>query len=203
MRKVSLGVTAGGTIEARLRWCEDSLRQVERASFGSPFGELLGTAPDVEAAALLLTSWRVLAASGAAASHTGNTTETTLATIEIPAGAMGANGILRVTTLWTTTNSANNKTQRVKLDGTAFLAFVATTQLSHRHVTIIQNRNSASSQVGATAAVANAFDASASAVTTGAIDTTLAKNLTITGQLANAGESITLESYIVELVKKA
>ena len=40
-----------------------------------------------------LVAWRVLAASAVAASHTGNTTGTALATIALPAGAMGPNGV--------------------------------------------------------------------------------------------------------------
>jgi hypothetical protein len=51
-----------------------------------------------EAMCATLGTWRVLAASAAPASHTGDTLETALATIPVPAGAMGPNGQLRVTT---------------------------------------------------------------------------------------------------------
>lgn len=202
MRKATLGVPASDTIAAKLKWLEDSVRILERASYGSEFGELLATARDIETAALLLTGWRVIGASAVAVSHTGDTTEWTAATIAVDAGAMGANGILRVTTLWTTTNSANNKTLRVKYDTTAFLAHVATAQASQRHQTIIQNRNSESAQVSSNAANSNDFASTASAVTTGTVNSALAKNITITGQLATAGETVTLEGYLVELCKK-
>src|SRR5213079_2421852 len=52
----------------------------------------------------------VLAQSAVAASVTGTLTETVLATIAIPAGAMGVNGAIRVTALWSYTNSADTKT---------------------------------------------------------------------------------------------
>ena len=55
------------------------------------------------------TSPFVLDASGAQASHTGNTTETTLATIAVPGGAMGANGAIRISTLWSFSGSAGAK----------------------------------------------------------------------------------------------
>ena len=42
----------------------------------------------------------ILAQSAVAVSKTGDTNEATLASITIPAGAMGANGSLRLTTVW-------------------------------------------------------------------------------------------------------
>src|SRR5688500_6060251 len=77
----------------------------------------------------------VLAQSAVAASHTGNTTETTLATVTVPANAIGANGRLRVTSLWSHTNSANSKTLRVRFGGAAgtiYTSLTVTTTLSTR-----------------------------------------------------------------------
>jgi len=141
----------------------------------------------------------VLKQSAVPASVTGTLSETTLATIAIPAGAMGANGMLRITALWSFTNSANNKTLKGVLAASQFMNQVFTTSTSIRTQTMITNRGAANSQVGH-AASAGAFSGSTSAVVTSAIDTTQAQNFTLTGTLANTGETITLEGYTVELL---
>jgi uncharacterized protein YbjQ (UPF0145 family) len=144
--------------------------------------------------------FRVLAASGVLASHTGSTSETALATIAVPAGAMGANGILRVTSLWSYTNSANTKTLRMRLGGlagTLFMEIAATTTAYYYSQRLIQNRNSQSSQIGQQGGTGT-FTTAANA-TTGTVDTSSAQDLVLTGQLASAGETITLEGYIIEL----
>lgn len=134
---------------------------------------------------------------------TNTLTETALATIAIPAGAMGPNGILRITSVFSFTNSANNKTLRFRLGGiggTAFYDAVYTANQSILTTRIIQNRNSASSQVGGPSASINAFGANASAPATGTINTAVAQDLVITGQMAALAETITLESFLVELL---
>jgi len=114
---------------------------------------------------------------------------------------MGANGILRITALFSYTNSVNNKTLRFRfgngLSGTIFVSSINTTTASYRLTHVIQNRNSASSQVGGM--LNGTIGGSTSAVVTGTIDTTAQQTVSITGQLANTGETITLESYLVEL----
>jgi hypothetical protein len=151
------------------------------------------------------TSRYTLAQSAAASlSHTGNTDETALATVTLPASAMGANGRVFVVTHWTVTNSVNNKTLRVRLGGiggTAHLAFVATTVASHRDEREICNRGVANSQVGfAATAAGGGWGQTAGAVITGAIDTAAATTIVISGQLASAGETITLEAYRIEVM---
>lgn len=138
-----------------------------------------------------------------AQSITGTLTETTLATITIPAGSLGPNGSFEIETLWTVTNSANTKTLRVKLGSTAFANIAATTSASAQLHTRVANRNSAASQVGFPSANSSGFGVSSAAVTTGAVDTSQDAIVTITGQLASAGETITLESYVVKLFPKA
>lgn len=150
--------------------------------------------------------WYVIGASGVASSVTGTASETSLAGITIPANAMGTNGVLRVTALWTYTNSVNAKTLRVRfgngLSGTAFQNLAAANSTAaFRTFTTIQNRNSASSQIAGIAG--GNFTATTIANVTGTIDTTAQQTLTISGQLANTGETITLESYLVELLYQA
>jgi hypothetical protein len=146
----------------------------------------------------------VLAASGAAASITGTLTETTLAAVTVPANAMGTNGSVRITTVWSYTNSANNKIVRHTFGGTGYNTFTLTTTASGRIVTEICNRNATNSQVGfasgvgpGTAGAGLGFTSGANV--TSAVNTTAAVTILITAQLANTGETITLESYRVEL----
>lgn len=154
----------------------------------------------------ILNVWHVLAASAVQVPHTGTTSETALATIPIPAGAMGANGALRVLTLSSYPNSANAKITRVRLGGiagTAFLAASTTTTVGTPNMTFIQNRNSQSSQVGSAVADSKSFVSSATALVTGTIDTSAAQDLVISGQLALDTETMNLERYIVEVFYKA
>ncbi len=149
-----------------------------------------------------LGTWRVLAAYAVPASHTGSTSETTLATVSVPAGAMGANGVLHVTTTWSYTNSANTKTNRLRFGGTSFLANAVTTTATVRIENQIHNVNSEGAQKGWVSNGA-AFGTGSGSSITASIDTTTAQNITLTATLANAGETITLESYLVEIYHHA
>jgi hypothetical protein len=141
----------------------------------------------------------VLSRGGTAVSHTGNTTETTLVTIPVPANAMGTSGQLVIHTLWSVTNNANSKTLRVKLGGTTLGSNSVGAQATVSMLTRIANRSSASQQVGMPGNFAGVGN-STGAVTTGTVDTTAAQDITITAQLANAADTITLESYLVEII---
>ncbi len=147
----------------------------------------------------------VLGKSGAAVNTPADTSEDTLATINIPANAMGANGVLRIYTLWAFTSSGNNKTLRIRFSGasgTIYMNPVFTTSVGYASLTMIANRNATNSQVGFASAATNGGlgTSSASANVTSSVDTTAATSLVITGQKASAGETLTLESYLVELI---
>lgn len=146
--------------------------------------------------------WTILSASAVQVPHTGNTDETALATVTVPGGAMGANGILRVTTMWTWTNSANDKIPRIRLggiSGTIYFVTTQTTTASNRWQTQIHNRNATNSQVGFNSAASSPFVSATLAVATSAVDTAAATTLVLSGQLENTGETIALEYYLVEL----
>jgi hypothetical protein len=149
------------------------------------------------------TTNKVLAANAILASKTGNTTETALATIAIPAGYMGAQGRLRITTLWTVTSSANNKTIRTRfggMSGTIYQSRVVTTVGVVRSVVEIENRGAANSQVGGPTDL-DSYGTSTGAVVTSSVDTAAAStDLCITAQLANGTETMTLQAYAVELL---
>jgi hypothetical protein len=146
----------------------------------------------------------LLAASAATGMNvTGTTNETALATVTIPAGAMGANGAVMIQTSWSYTNSANTKTLRIRLggaSGSVHFAFPATTTATFSDLRRIRNRNSASSQVCSQATVAQGIGSSGAAIATSAVDTSVAVDLVISGQLALGTETITLESYEVWLL---
>jgi hypothetical protein len=76
-----------------------------------------------------------------------------------------------------------------------------TTSASTHSLARICNRG-ASSQV-AFASATSGVGSSSGAPATAAIDTTAATSITLTAQLASAGETITLESYIVKVYPAA
>lgn len=146
---------------------------------------------------------RILAASAVPVSGAGDTNENALATITVPAGAMGLNGRLRISTWWTVTGSGNNKTMRHRfsaIGGTAYGAFVQTTNTNFKWITEIANRGAANSQFGDDGNGGGGWTPSTSAFVTSSVDTSAATTLVITGQKASAGETLTLESYLVELI---
>lgn len=147
-------------------------------------------------AAQALRAGMVLGQSAVAALHTGTTGEVTFATIPVPAGLLGANGQLVIETLWSVNNNANAKTPRIRLGGIAIRSPSLTTAVSFNDRCRIANRNSAASQIiqGNSATV---FGATTAAAIPATIDTSAAIDITLTGQLTNAGDSITLESWLV------
>jgi hypothetical protein len=151
----------------------------------------------------LIVGASLLAASAVALSVTGNTNETVLATVSIPAGSMGLNGGVVVKSTWSHTNSANSKTLRIRfggVSGTAYLSYGATTTATLTETERrIRNRNSASSQVG-NAPTGVQSGGSSGAIPTSAVDTTAVVDIVISGQLALGSESITLENYEVWLL---
>lgn len=158
-------------------------------------------------------AWRTIAASAVAVTRNsvngaGDATETTGATITIPAGEVGANGIIRVTFLGSCTNSANVKTWRIRLgglSGTAFYNLAATNQATTQVQLLIRNRNSASSQIGYPNTVAAGLGQTTAAATTAAINTANAQDIVITTAWAGAtsAESMTIEAYQVEVFYQA
>lgn len=151
----------------------------------------------------VLGTWHVLAASAVAVPLTGTTDETALATIAIPAGAIGANGQLRITMHWSATNDASGKTIRVRLGGlagTALWTNNVTSSATARMQAYIANRNSAASQIGSNI---SAFSTSSGGIVTATVNTALAQDLVISGQHADGTDTMTLESYSVELFYQA
>lgn len=144
----------------------------------------------------------ILKQSGAAIVNPNNTNENILATVTVPAGAMGLNGAIRIRSTWSTTNSANNKTKRIRfggINGVAFFNRTHSTFASDKGFTDIVNRNSASLQMGQDPAVSGS-GATGTPNITSAVNTANAVDIVFTAQNANAGDTTTLESYTVELL---
>ncbi len=140
-------------------------------------------------------------------SVTGVTTETTLFTATVPANTMGANGVLDIQALLYANNSANAKTVRLYF-GETLLAVgniptgsVQGLRFLHR----LFNRNAANSQIffgsSSGSSLAYSFGAVNVVMGTPAIDTTQNQSLTITGQLANAADTIRCEAVDVEVLR--
>jgi hypothetical protein len=113
---------------------------------------------------------------------------------------MGVNGFVRVTTIWSVTNSSNNKTLRLKFGGTTYISTTLTASSSYTDVRKIKNAGVVNSQKGFSTGAGGGVGATAGAIVTSAVDTSSSFNISLTAQLANAGETITLEEYVVELV---
>lgn len=147
--------------------------------------------------------WRMLYQSSVARTHTGSTTETTVLTLSdiIPAHAMGANGRLRITTLWSASvNDASVKTGRVKLAGMTIDSAVLTSFLAQRKQLELGNVNSEAAQIATGISHAQTFGQSGGAVAQYTLDTTLAMAVTVTIQNGSAADSVTLRSISVEVL---
>lgn len=192
----AVGVTIGPCTQGYLAPATSCFGTAPTNNAGT--GTYLGWAPSSSTTAAF-----VLAQSAVAVSNTATTSEEALATVAIPARAIGPNGRLRITTTWTVTNSANTKTMRVRLgglSGTAFMVSAQTAIVAEKTMTEIANRNSASSQVGFISTNTSGFGTGTGSNVTGTINTAVAQDLVITGQKASSGETLTLESYLVEVL---
>lgn len=140
------------------------------------------------------------AQSAAAASITGTLVETTLASVTIRGGSMGPNGSLRISHLWSYTNSANTKNLRIKFGGTTYFLTQPNVTATATGVTFVRNRTAAS-QVGMGATIGGSGAGTvAGAAVTSALDTSADQVITFTAELTNTGETITLEGYTVEII---
>ena len=118
---------------------------------------------------------------------TGTTSETTMLTVSIPASLMNKRGKVNFIVLLSLTNNANAKTVRAKIGGQLVAAITSTNQSLLGFSGWLLNLNSETSQKSNSAA---SFT----------VDTTIANDLVITGQLANAGDTLTLTAVSLEVI---
>lgn len=120
-------------------------------------------------------------------------------TLTIPASALRADSLIRITSLWSCTNSANAKAFKVLADGQAVLNVSQTTVASFHDMHVIRFR-SMTSQVSNNATTSSPFGTTASTgVTTLTVDATDGVTLTFIINRTNAGDAAALEAAIVEV----
>lgn len=144
---------------------------------------------------------RNVASSGVQSGVTGTTDETTLATITLPAGSMGANGWIRLRTLTSQTNNANSKTFKVYMGGEEVINSTAgyTSSSTTARVTQVWNRNAENSQVAGAKSANDDPGESGAALTTFAVDTSADVTILITGRLTDGADELNLEAYSLEV----
>lgn len=139
----------------------------------------------------------ILASSWAPITAPADTNENTLATITIPAGAIGANGSLDVYALFRFTNGADDKITRMRLGG---ISGTIVHQLTHTTVNArdilvtIGNRNAENSQISRSAFWIP-YTAPTNNPTPATVDTSAATTLVITGQKETGANTLILEGY--------
>jgi len=144
--------------------------------------------------------WRVLARGNVAIPLTGTTAETDYVLVTVPGGAMGPNGAIRITTLASAgASNANAKNIRYRFGGNAFQNFSLASTLSNEGMRTVANRNSQTAQVAAVSGPTT-FGNVGAAPAVLAIDTSAPFDIRITGLLANAGDTLTLERYLIEIL---
>jgi hypothetical protein len=148
-----------------------------------------------------------ICASSVAIPLTGSTTETNLATCQVP--PMLANSCLRVRTAWSMTGNTDSKTPRVRYNtaagiaGAIFMSAATSTatNISGVFETMWCNQNSTGAQknYGQSSGLLG-FGAAAAA--TSAISTTAPTFINFTGLLGTSTDTLSLENYAVELLQK-
>lgn len=161
------------------------------------YGTLL---PNVTTSYSKLSNVYTLYQKGIGSSAPANTSENTLFTFTVPANTLGKNGMLRVTTEWTCTNNANIKTVRMRFGAGGVVAMERV--LTSASLAVVQsklsNRNGAASQV--TYSTANLDSSTSSEFRTSTADTAIDQTFVITGQKVTAGDTLTVETILVEII---
>ena len=135
---------------------------------------------------------------------TGIVAETSMVSLRIPGGTIGRNGLVELRTLWSMTNSANNKTMWTRYSATPgsttagqFNAQnVFTTVATAQGLSMLGGNNSTSSQVEYytnASGFTGPYGASGANIGTFSLDTTADTYVCINGQIAAAGETLTLQ----------
>ncbi len=140
-----------------------------------------------------------VAQSGVAVVHTGTLAETVVATITLP--PYGPNDKIDVQMYWGMTNNSNNKTPRVRYGGTSYFGPNITTNVQDRCSCEIRAAGSTNAQFGgvSSTAVPTGIGTSGVALATSAVNSTANSTLTITAQLSNIADTMTLIGYTVYL----
>ena len=132
-------------------------------------------------------------------SLTGTTAETTMLTIPVKGGLIGANGVLAIQPLWNATNNANSKSLRIKLGATTCYSFGAVNLLHQDAYVNVRNIGSESSQkttsgmAGGTGGTVNNYNSTST-------DTSVDFNIVVTGQLANSADTMAIQAFLITVL---
>lgn len=135
---------------------------------------------------------RPVGAIPAAAAHTGSTTKTKVGSIVIQGGIMGANGMLRVTPMFSQTSNANVKTVTYELSGTSIGTQALASAASNATPVHVRNKGSQNAQASSVGTLV-----AQSALT---LDMSSDKTLDIFVTLATASDSVTFLGALVEVI---
>jgi hypothetical protein len=142
---------------------------------------------------------RIIGNSSAGVAHTGDILSTVVATVTIPAGAMGANGYIVAEALWSAgANNANAKTCAIRFGGTVVSNVGLASQLANHVTARVSNRTVVNSQV-AQAITTTGWGNQTTGPVTSAENTANAVDVTFTIQLGVNTDTVTLESYLVKV----
>ena len=130
---------------------------------------------------------------------TGTTAETTVSQLNIPGNSMYINGSMRIKLFVSNTNSANNKTIKIKLAGNILMNNIVTTTNSAVYEVTVYNRGAINNQIAAPA-TSNISFGTGGAFSTSAVDMSKDQALTVTCQLALSTETCQLEAVTVEIL---
>ena len=129
-------------------------------------------------------------------SLTGTTAETTMLTIPIKGGLIGANGVLAIQPLWNANNSANSKTLRIKLGATTCYSYGSVNLLHQDAYINVRNIGSESSQK-TTSGMSGGTGGSVNNYNSTSTDTSVDFNIVVTGQLANSADTMAIQAFLI------
>lgn len=146
----------------------------------------------------------VIAQSGTPLTVGAVTTEVVLSTVTIPGGAMGPNGMLRITSAWEVNNSANDKWPIIRVGGTGGALYLDTTMPNVVHMirmNYVVNLNSQSSQSSLFSGFSmDSYRGSSSADVTSSVNTASDWDLVFAGRKpTSAADTCILMAYTVEV----
>jgi hypothetical protein len=131
-------------------------------------------------------------------SLTGTTSETTMQTLSLNGGVMGPKGKLRVYIMFNVPNNANTKTLRLKTGGTAIWQLAVTAAVGAFAHVFVANMGSESSQITSLFNTTGFGGNTVTTNTTSTINTAADFVLTLTGQLGNSGDTLSVLGVFVE-----
>lgn len=135
-------------------------------------------------------------------SHTGDTNETQLKAYTIPAGLLGINGAVKFHISGNSTGNLGAKYLRLKFGGTQIVFINISASVSTKHwkaYGFIHNKGVENSQSSSLICWDNETCMQCKANVNSTINTALDAVLEVTGQLINAGDSIKIRDFTIEI----